>query len=1125
MLYGTVSKTESIYAYGTDGSVSGFTVTHSGMTATLRWNRAPLADGYIIRINDLNSEWSMIQEPGNVSACTVDNLPQAGTYSFSICPYYLVDGDWVEGTLSQPVVVEFGEAVELAAEYDLEKGGVVLNWTASTASTVSGYRIYRQAGDEDMEILASGTFASRAYTDTAVEMDVTYTYQVAAYRASGEDTRSNSATVTVELPELPAVTDLSAWYEGAEVKLSWTPIEGPSGSTNTAAAYKIYRIEGDPAEDKTAYALVGTANYDAANPNTVSFVDAVPDSTRTYSYYVVAREVVGDGVLRSKPSADVTVSAVATAQIKTLAFDAQQGGVLLTWDAIDGAENYTIYRSVQGGASVRLGDPVSGSSYLDEQVEFGKTYAYYLVTGYADGSYGQSAAKTVAIKRLGQVTELTQWHFNVWVDLSWNAVENAKTYSIERSLDGTTFEEIATTSETAYQDKVTAIDQAYVYRVCAVTPLGGTTYVGAYSATVTAEIGPTLKASAAYSLKAGGVVITWEKSAKNDVVCYNIMRDGYSLFAEDDSNMPGPDDTTFTDTTAVPGETYRYDVAVVRENGEDGTCELEAITIPEGLAKVEGLMASYMDERTMLSWTAVEQAELYEIERSCDGEEPVTFTSTLTEAVDIVPDLAKAYAYRVRACVETDAGTTVSGAWSESFPVARKAAPANVQLVTLEDGMHISWDPMDTTDVIGFGIWRKENDGAPEYLQLGDTQAMKAIAAAGEYVDTTVLSLTDYQYGIEVVYPALAEGCETNIMSYVSVVINTPGTFFDYTDNGDGTATITGYNGTSAEKIRNIPQYVDDLAVTAIGDRAFYRNTLLTGTLTLPEGLVSIGEQAFAHVDITGELNIPSSVKTIGNGAFNRCSGLNSVVFASSEDLTLGNGVFRGCTELTSVALPDGLTAIPDMLVEGDTKLSTLELPAGVTSIGDWAMHDCAALTGELRIPDGVTHIGPLAFQNTGYTSIKSFAPVPKTELDETGLPASIATIESDYDKDGEESFEAFANAMGITFIGHGETDTGVLYDRAEDGGAVIIGIKDAAGDLVLPAEVDGIAVTKIGANAFKGNTAITSVTIQGSVTEIGDGAFDGCTSLTTAILPNTVETIGVRAFAQCTSLSSMTAQ
>ena len=81
-------------------------------------------------------------------------------------------------------------------------------------------------------------------------------------------------------------------------------------------------------------------------------------------------------------------------------------------------------------------------------------------------------------------------------------------------------------------------------------------------------------------------------------------------------------------------------------------------------------------------------------------------------------------------------------------------------------------------------------------------------------------------------------------------------------------------------------------------------------------------------------------------------------------------------------------------------------------------------------------------------------------------------------------------------------------------------------GDVTVPSTVayngNTYSVTRIGNEAFRSCSGLTSIEIPGSVTSIGGSAFLGCSGLTSIEIPGSVTSIGVGAFSSCYGLTSI---
>jgi len=75
----------------------------------------------------------------------------------------------------------------------------------------------------------------------------------------------------------------------------------------------------------------------------------------------------------------------------------------------------------------------------------------------------------------------------------------------------------------------------------------------------------------------------------------------------------------------------------------------------------------------------------------------------------------------------------------------------------------------------------------------------------------------------------------------------------------------------------------------------------------------------------------------------------------------------------------------------------------------------------------------------------------------------------------------------------------------------------------VIPSEIDGKKVTRIGSYAFSGCENIKEITVPSGVTSLEECAFKNCTSLSSITIPKSVKVIGEDAFYGCTSLKNIT--
>ena len=164
---------------------------------------------------------------------------------------------------------------------------------------------------------------------------------------------------------------------------------------------------------------------------------------------------------------------------------------------------------------------------------------------------------------------------------------------------------------------------------------------------------------------------------------------------------------------------------------------------------------------------------------------------------------------------------------------------------------------------------------------------------------------------------------------------------FYYAINAKNEITITGRNLFSSSFL-DIPSTIEGKIVTTIGKSAFEDSSLKS--ITIPNSVTTIGEDAFENCYSLTSITIPDSVTTIGESAFRSCDSLISITIPNSVT-TIGEFAFGNCNSLKSITIPDSVISIGAYAFYDCDSLTSITIPNSVISIGVDAFDDCESIT------------------------------------------------------------------------------------------------------------------------------------------------------------------------------------
>lgn len=210
--------------------------------------------------------------------------------------------------------------------------------------------------------------------------------------------------------------------------------------------------------------------------------------------------------------------------------------------------------------------------------------------------------------------------------------------------------------------------------------------------------------------------------------------------------------------------------------------------------------------------------------------------------------------------------------------------------------------------------------------------------------------------------------------------------------------------------------------LTTIGNNAFYECKNLT-ELTLPSTVETIGDQAFQSCGLDGELNLKkcSALKSLGGSCFIFCKGIRQVTFPEEHAVDLGGSCFQGCE---SLVIAKNVSCLPGSCFDDCTALQDVYVMSGeeIKTIGSYCFSGCAKLgrvdnfsncetLGESCFR-GCSTLTSLDFLGNKFKMIGRSCFYGCSGLESVDIPATVEVLES-------QCFCECSNLATLNFLGN----------------------------------------------------------------------------------------------------------
>lgn len=189
-----------------------------------------------------------------------------------------------------------------------------------------------------------------------------------------------------------------------------------------------------------------------------------------YAYRIV--QLSGDNVIRESEKVRVKVTLATPSKGKAKVI--KDSRIQISWGKVKKATSYTVYRSYQLTKGYKKIASVKKNSYIDYDVEKGRSYYYKVTANYKKKkNYTSAKNEAVSVHMKPAAPDVVGSYFKRKIKLTWKKVKGADLYYVYKKNARGTYKKIKETSKLYYRDSDVKERKTYSYKVVAVSKADG----------------------------------------------------------------------------------------------------------------------------------------------------------------------------------------------------------------------------------------------------------------------------------------------------------------------------------------------------------------------------------------------------------------------------------------------------------------------------------------------------------------------------------------------------------------------------------------------------------------------------------------------------------------------------